>query len=156
MPTARLKEFLDDRHVRYETIAHSRAMTAQEVAAATHIPGRDFAKTVMVRLDGRMAMVVVPASMRVNLGLLKKATGAGSVELATESEFRDAFPECELGAMPPFGNLYGGMFIFVAHVLADEEEIAFNAGSHTEIVKMAYQDFKRLVRPMLVDLGGRS
>jgi Ala-tRNA(Pro) deacylase len=153
MPTSRLKEFLDDRHVRYQSITHPRAITAQEVAATAHIPGRDFAKTVMVRIDGRMAMVVVPASMRVDLGLLKTATGADSVELATESEFRDAFPECELGAMPPFGNLYDGMFTFVADVLADEEEIAFNAGSHTEVVKMAYNDFARLARPMLVDLG---
>lgn len=156
MPYSRLKEFLDNRHVRYETIAHARAITAQEVAATTHIPGRDFAKIVMVRVDGRLAMAVVPASMRVNLGKLKKAIGANSVELASENEFRDAFPGCELGAMPPFGDLYDGMFVFVADVLAEEEEIAFNAGTHTEVVKMSFQDFELLARPMLVDLGRKA
>lgn len=153
MLTPRLKEFLDNHKVRYESIAHAPALTAREVAESSHIPGRDFAKTVIVKVDGNMAMVVVPASMRVDLEGLRAAIGASSVELASEAEFRDRFPECDLGAMPPFGNLYDGMFIFVADQLAKEDEIAFNAGSHTDVVKMKYRDFERLVRPMRVALG---
>jgi Ala-tRNA(Pro) deacylase len=103
----------------------------------------------MVKLDGKMAMAVLPASYNVDFHLLKKASGATEVELATETEFKDIFPECELGAMPPFGNLYG-MEVFVAQTLADDEEICFNAGSHTELIKLPYTDFVSLVKPKLL------
>ncbi len=153
MPVKRLKAFLDEHHVKYVTISHSRAYTAQEIAAKAHIPGREMAKTVMVKIDGTMAMAVLPASFQIDFDLLKEATGAREVELATEAEFKDLFPECEPGAMPPFGNLYG-MDVFVANRLAEDEEIAFNAGTHTELIKMAYPDFVRLVQPVVLQFSG--
>lgn len=149
MPVKKLKDFLDDHGVKYVSIAHSKAYTTQEIAATTHIPGKDVAKTVMVKLDGKMAMAVLPASYKVDFHLLKKASGADEVELATETEFKDIFPECELGAMPPFGNLYG-MEVFVAQTLAEDEEISFNAGSHTELIKLPYKDFESLVKPKML------
>lgn len=146
MPARTLKEFLDKEHVRYVTIAHSKAFTAQEVAASAHIPGKEMAKTVMVRIDGEMAMAVLPADHKVNFGALREALGAAKVELATEEDFSSRFPECEVGAMPPFGNLYG-MKVFVDESLAADESIAFNAGSHTELIKLPFTDFRRLVDP---------
>lgn len=146
MPVKRLKEFLDSHNVKYVTISHSRAFTAQETAASAHVPVKELAKTVMVKMNGKMAMSVLPASSKVDFDLLKKATGSGKVEIASEKEFKAMFPECEVGAMPPFGNLYG-MEVFVAESLTEDEEISFNAGSHRELVKMAYKDFERLVKP---------
>lgn len=149
MPIRRLREFLDEHEVKYVVISHSPAYTAQGIAALTHIPGKELAKTVVVSIDGKMAMAVLPASYKVDFDLLAEGTGAKRVQLATEQEFQDAFPECEVGAMPPFGNLYD-MDVFVAESLDDDEEIAFNAGSHTELVRMAYADFKRLVQPKVL------
>ena len=149
MPVKKLKSFLDEHHVKYVTISHSRAYTAQEVAASAHIPGKEIAKTVMIKLDGRMAMAVLPATYQVDFDLLRQATGIQDVELATEEEFRDLFPECEIGAMPPFGNLYG-MDVFVAASLTEDEEIAFNAGTHTELIRLSYSDFARLVDPVVL------
>ena len=123
-----------------------------EIAAAAHIPGKELAKTVMVKLDGKLTMTVVPSSMKVNLGRLKGAAGASEAMLADEKDFGDAFPDCELGAMPPFGNLYG-MDVFVDEHLAEDEEIAFNAGSHTELLHVAYKDFEKLVSPNVVSLA---
>jgi Ala-tRNA(Pro) deacylase len=137
MPVRQLQEFLDSQHVKYVTIRHSPAYTAQEIAASAHIPGKEVAKTVMVKIDGTMAMAVLPASHKVDFARLQEAAGAGTVELASEHEFKDRFPECDVGAMPPFGNLYG-LPVFVAESLADDEEIAFNAGSHTELMRLAY------------------
>ena len=149
MPVKKLKEFLDSNQVKYVTISHSAAYTAQEIAATAHVPGKELAKTVMVKVDGKMAMAVLPASFKVDLEHLKSAAGAKSVELASEREFRDMFPGCETGGMPPFGNLYG-MAVYVSARLAEDDEIAFNAGSHTELVKLAYKDFDRLVKPKVV------
>jgi Ala-tRNA(Pro) deacylase len=152
MPALRVKEFLDSHHVPYEVIHHVPAYTAQEVAAATHVPGRELAKTVMVWLDDAMAMVVLPASARINLDLLQEAADARRIELASERDFRDLFPGCEVGAMPPFGNLYG-MKVFVADTLADDEEIAFNAGTHTEVIRLKYRDFEHLVQPRPIEVS---
>ncbi|MDP3772923.1 MAG: YbaK/EbsC family protein [Gemmatimonadales bacterium] len=149
MPVQRLKEFLDANGVKYVEISHSPGYTAQELAAAAHVPGKEWAKTVVVKVDGRLAMAVLPASSRVILDLLRQATGAKNVELATEREFADRFPGCELGAMPPFGNLYD-MDVFVEERLANDEEIAFNAGTYTEVIKLAYQDYQRLVKPKVL------
>ncbi len=149
MPMQQLKEFLDKEGVRYVTIQHSRAYTAQEVAASAHIRGKEMAKTVMVKLDGKMAMVVLPASMRVSPNALRVASGATNVELASEAEFKGLFPNCEPGAMPPFGHLFG-MDVYVTESLTADEEIAFNAGTHTECIRLAYQDFERLEKPNLV------
>jgi Ala-tRNA(Pro) deacylase len=155
MPVLRLKQYLDDHHVKYVTIQHSPAYTAQEIAASAHIPGRLLAKTVMVKLDWAMAMVVIPASQRVDFNLLKRASGARLAELATEQEFRDMFPECEPGAMPPFGNLYG-MPVFASVGLGREREITFNAGSHRELIRLTYEDFIRLVKPTLAPLAAEE
>lgn len=152
MPVQKLKEFLDSNGVKYVTISHSTAYTAQEVAASAHIKGKELAKTVMVKLDGEMAMVVLPASSQVDFGMLKEAAGASKVELATEAEFKDKFPGCETGAMPPFGNLYG-LKVYSARRLAEDEEIAFNSGTHTELIRLAYADYERLVRPRVAPLS---
>lgn len=149
MPVKRLKEFLDSHNIKYVTISHSRAFTAQETATSAHIPGKELAKAVVVKINGKMAMAVLPASYKVDFDLLKKVTGASKVEIAGEKEFKDLFPDCEAGAMPPFGNLYG-MEVFVAQSLTEDEKIAFNAGSHRELVKMAYKDFERLVNPKVM------
>jgi Ala-tRNA(Pro) deacylase len=146
MPVQRLKDFLDEHQVKYVVISHSRAFTTQEIAAATHIPGKELAKTVIVDIDGKTAMAVLPGSQKVDLALLRDALGAERVTLAKEAAFKDRFPGCDLGAMPPFGNLYG-MPVYVADSLTEDEEIAFNAGSHDQLVKMAYRDFERLVKP---------
>ena len=148
MPVKRLKEYLDKMGVKYSTINHVLAYTSQQIASTTHIKGKELAKTVMVKIDGRMAMVVLPASFKVDLELVKKAAEANSISLATESEFLGMFPECDPGAMPPFGNLYG-MDVYMEGKLAEDEEIAFNAGSHLELIKMAYKDFARLVMPKI-------
>lgn len=149
MPAEILKQYLDDQHVKYITIKHSKAYTAMEVAESAHIPGKELAKTVMVKIGPEMAMVVVPAPAQVNLEHLKEAVGSDDVELAHEGEFKDRFPDCEVGAMPPFGNLYE-LKVFVSQSLREDEEIAFNAGSHTELFRLSYGDFERLVKPILI------
>lgn len=152
MPAQQLKSFLDNNHVKYRIISHSPEYTAQEIAASAHIPGKELAKTVIVKVDGEFAMAVLPASMHVSLASLKSAAGVGDTELASEDEFESLFPDCELGAMPPFGNLYD-MPVFVAKQLAEDDEIAFNAGSHTELVQLAFSDFDKLVHPKIVALN---
>jgi len=149
MPVKKLKDFLDDCGVKYILISHSRAFTAQEIAASAHVPGKEMAKTVVIRIDGEMALAVLPASYRVDLDLLRMVTHADTVELAGEKEFRDTFPGCEVGAMPPFGNLYA-MRTVVADSLAEDESIVFNAGSHTELMRMTFEDFRRVVKPEIV------
>ena len=152
MPLRKLRDLLDGHGVKYVIIQHSPAYTAQEIAASCHVPGKELAKTVMVKIDGTMAMAVLPASQRVDLDSLQEALGASRIELATEQEFKDLFPGCETGAMPPFGNLYG-LDVFVAASLAEDEEIAFNAGSHTELVRLSYQDYSRLVKPKMLQFA---
>jgi Ala-tRNA(Pro) deacylase len=149
MSEKKLKEFLSREGVKYISIYHSPLYTAQEIAALTRIPGKKLAKTVIVNLDGKMAMTVLPASYRVDLDLLRQASGARNAELASEEEFRDRFPGCEVGAMSPFGNLYG-MEVYAAQSLSKDETIAFNAGTHLELIRMAYKDFQRLVQPKVV------
>lgn len=149
MPLQKLQEFLDEKDIKYVSIRHSPAYTAQEVAASGHIPGRELAKTVIVRLDGNLAMAAVPASEQVSLERLKEAAGASRAEIAEEAEFEDRFPGCELGAMPPFGNLFD-MDVYVSETLTEDEEIAFSAGSHSELLRLAYRDFEQLVRPTVI------
>ena len=149
MPIKKLKDHLDGEQIKYVTISHSPAFTAMEVAESAHVPGRALAKTVMVKLDGRMAMAVLPSTRKVDLNLLRESAGAEEAKLATEAEFKSLFPDCETGAMPPFGNLYG-MEVYVSPSLAEDDQIAFNAGSHTEVMRLAYQDFERLVKPRVV------
>jgi Ala-tRNA(Pro) deacylase len=146
MPCKKIKEYLDRNEVPYLTISHSQAFTAQQIAASAHIPGKNMVKTVMVIINGVMAMAVLPASYYVDFNLLKDVTGEGNVRLASEMEFKDMFPDCEVGAMPPFGNLYN-LSVYVAKVLTEEEQIAFNAGTHTEIIQMAYRHYDHLEHP---------
>ncbi|HKJ02993.1 MAG TPA: YbaK/EbsC family protein [Longimicrobiales bacterium] len=155
MPVDRLKKFLEENDVKFLTVKHSPAFTAQEVAALAHVPGKELAKTVMVKLDGRLAMVVLPAPDHVSVKRLKEFSGAEDVVLASEEDFADIFPRCEVGAMPPFGNLWG-MDVFVEQRLREDEDIAFNAGTHTELVRMSYADFERLVKPAIGHLSTRS
>jgi Ala-tRNA(Pro) deacylase len=152
MPVQKLREFLDSNQVKYVTISHSVAYTAQEIAASAHIRGKELAKTVMVMVDGELAMAVLPASLQLDLDRLKEVAGVGSVRLATEAEFKDRFPGCETGAMPPFGNLYG-MKVFADQALAEDQEIAFNAGTHSELIRMAWADYQRLASPVIARLA---
>lgn len=152
MPVKKLREFLDSKQVKYVSINHSPAYTAQEVAASAHIRGKELAKTVMVTLDGRLAMAVLPASRKVGFDMLREVAGVGDVQLASEQAFRDMFAGCEVGAMPPFGNLYD-MDVYVSKSLTQDEEIAFNAGSHTELIRMAYKDFEQLVHPKVARIA---
>ncbi len=154
MSMQKLKHFLDDNAVRYVSIEHSPAYTSQEIAESAHIRGKELAKTVMATIEGSMAMLVLPASERVDLELLRQSLGTESVEIAKEDEFGSLFPDCEVGAMPPFGNLYD-MEVFVSPHLAEDVEIAFNAGSHTELLRMNYSDFERLVSPVKIRLSTR-
>ena len=149
-----LREYLDKHYVRYVVISHSPAFTAQGVAAVAHIPGQELAKTVVVKFDEDLALAVLPASLCVDLQSLKRESGARTVGLASEDDFRDQFPECDTGAMPPFGNLYG-MKVFADESLAKDREIAFNACSHRELVRMAWDDFQKLANPKIIQFAAR-
>ncbi len=152
MPVKRLREYLDSHNVMYVVLSHSPAYTAQEIARAAHVPGQEMAKTVMVRLDGELVMIVMPAPAKVRFGLLAEASGAGQIELAREKDFVGLFPGCELGAMPPFGNLYD-IPVIVDAALAEDEKICFNAGTHTELIRMSYADFDALVKPTVMRMS---
>lgn len=154
MPLTTLREFLDSHKIKYMVISHSVAYTAQGIAAMVHLSGKKLAKTVIVRMDGMLAMAVVPASFHVDLDMLRVASGAQVAEIATELEFKNAFPDCETGAMPPFGNLYG-MAVYADASLVEVDEITFNAGTHRELVRMAWADLARLVNPKIVNLTRR-
>lgn len=152
MPAQKLRRYLDANDVRYLTIQHSPAYTAQDIAEAAHVSGKVLAKTVVLKVEGALVMAVLPATHKVDLEMMREALGASKVELAHESDFATAFPGCEVGAMPPFGNLWD-VPVYVAEVLTDDEQIAFNAGTHTELIQMSYEDFHRLVRPKVVHLA---
>ena len=146
----KIREFLDSHKVWYQFCTHSPAYTAQGLAHVQHVSGKELAKVVMVVADKRMVMTVLSGSHRVEVDQLHALLNCQNCRLATEEEFKDLFPDCEVGAMPPFGNLYG-MKVYVTSNLADEKEIAFNAGVHTEVIKLAYEDFERLVQPTVLD-----
>lgn len=148
MRASRVKDFLDTNRIHYSSITHPTSYTAQGTAAYAHVSGKEMAKTVIVRIDSQLAMVVLAASAQLDLASLKKMTNAKSVSLAPEPEFEFKFPDCDLGAMPPFGNLYG-MAVYVDEFLTFDREIAFNAGSHSELVRMNYEDFERVVNPIV-------
>lgn len=152
MLSPRLHSLLDASNAHYSTQTHQRTVTAADTAHATHVSGERFAKTVMLRVDGKLAMMAMPAAFRVDLTRLSRALGGVDVQLAGETEFRDAFPDCELGAMPPFGHLYG-MPVYVDSRLAGPGEITFNAGSHTDAVTMAYAEFETLAEPEVLWLA---
>ncbi len=155
MPTKKLKAFLDENNVKYITVRHSSAYTAQEIAAKAHVSGKEVAKTVIIKVEGKMAMAVLPASYQLDFKLLKHLFGTQQVTLATEAEFSYSFPDCEVGAMPPFGNLYD-MEVYVAESLAEDKQIAFNNGSHTEMLKMSFEDYERLVQPRILKFSKKE
>lgn len=150
MSCKKLAQFLDDQGVKYITMKHSRAYTAQEIAESAHVSGNDFAKVVMIKADDEMMMTVLPAADKIDLKLLRQALGVRQVIFADENEFQDHFPGCEVGAMPPFGNLFG-LRVIAAQTLCDCQYISFNSGLHTEIIQMDYDDYFRLVNPEMMD-----
>jgi Ala-tRNA(Pro) deacylase len=151
MPLLRILKHLDREGITYEVIAHPPAFSAQKIAAGAHVRGREMAKIVMVKVDGQLAMCVLPADLALDLEHVRTATYADAVELASEAEFKDRFPDCEGGAMPPFGNLYG-LPVFVADAFTRVGYIAFNAGNHREIIRLPFADFTRLVQPRTLGL----
>lgn len=151
MPSKKLKDFLDNNDIKYISIMHSLAFTAVDIAKSVHIPSKEMAKTVIVKNEGNLAMAVVPANYKVNLDTLRLALDADTLELATEQEFFSQFSDCEVGAMPPFGNLYD-MDVYVAESLTEDEKISFNAGTHSEIIQMDYRDYEKLVKPRFIIL----
>ncbi|CAN5348161.1 YbaK/EbsC family protein [soil metagenome] len=152
MATRRTIEFLDGNKVKYVIVKHSPAFAAQDVAASAHVPARTFAKTIAVKLHGQLALAVVPATRQVDIGLLRMASGAKQVEIADASELPKRFEGCQLGTMPPFGNLFG-MDTYVEATLAKRAFIAFNAGSHTDVVILRFSDYQRLAHPKLARIS---
>lgn len=152
MASINIKEYLAGQNVKFMSIAHSPAYTAQEIAASAHVKGQELAKSVIVKLDGKMVMCVLPASHYVDFSLLKKNTGASDAVLVSEQEYVKRFPGSEPGAEPPFGNLYD-MDVFVSQALTEDREIAFNAGSFLELIRMSFDDYRRLVNPRVIDFS---
>ncbi|PIU45210.1 MAG: deacylase [Ignavibacteriales bacterium CG07_land_8_20_14_0_80_59_12] len=146
----RFLKYLDEQHVSYTLVRHVRAFTSQEVAGTTHVPGRELAKTVVVKADDRYAMAVLPAPRRVNLKLFREVCGAKEAHLATEEEMEKIMPSCEVGAMPPFGHFYN-LPVYVDRALTTDVDIVFNACTHTDAVKMSYSDYAKLVQPNVAD-----
>ena len=149
----RLKVILDEAKVPYEIYNHPLAYTAQEIAAKQHVPGNELAKVVMIEADEQLVMGVIRGNDKIDLRLVEDSLNVRHARLATEDEFIARFPECEIGAMPPFGNLYG-LKVYVDPALAKDEHIYFNAGNHVQTVRLEYQDFARLVQPQVVRLAG--
>jgi len=152
MALASLLNHLDENGIRYVILYHSPAYTAQGIAGLTHIPGRELAKTVIVLLDGKVAMAVLPAKFHVDLTLLRMRAKAKTVALAAEEDFQGRFAGCETGAMPPFGYLFG-VPVYADKSLENDEEIAFNAGTHRELIRMRWEDYKRLVQPTMMSFA---
>ena len=149
----RLEAYLREKQVPFDVRHHPRAITAQEVAASEHVPGKMLAKTVMVLVDGKMVMLALPAPYQVDMDKASKVLG-GEIRLAQEEEFEDTFPDCEVGAMPPFGNLYE-VPVCVEAALAEDETIVFRAGTHTDTMSVSYADFERLVEPTIAEFAAQ-
>lgn len=144
----RVKKFLDENGVSYEHLEHAPVYTAQEAAQAVHTPGKEFAKTVVLRDDQGFAMAVLPATRKIDLDAFREAAGRPQLRLASEAEFKDLFPNCETGAMAPLGNLYD-VPVFVDQSLREDETITFNAGTHADAIRMPYEAYERLVKPVV-------
>lgn len=155
MPTQILKQYLDKKNIKYITINHSEAYTAQEIAALAHVKGNKFAKTVILKVDGKMVMAVLPASYKIDFKTINQLGLGNNIRLANEMEFKDKFPECEVGAMPPFGNLYH-IPVYTAESLMRDKVIAFNSGTHKELLKMKTEDFVRLVEPDIFQFSRKN
>lgn len=151
MPSSLLKTFLDENDIKYISIMHSMAFTATDIAKSAHIPSRELAKTVIIHIDDELAMAVIPANYQLNLEILKETLDTQNIRLAQETEFTHRFNDCEVGAMPPFGCLYD-MNVYVAESLSEDDKIAFNAGSHLEVIQMDYKNYENLVKPRFIFL----
>jgi Ala-tRNA(Pro) deacylase len=149
-----VKEYLEENQIPYTHCTHRLAYTAQEVAAAQHVPGREMAKTIVVKGDNQFVLVILPAVLKIDLKALRKELPFNHVELASEKEFAALFPDSEIGAMVPLGNLYN-LSVYVDQSLSADEEIVFNAGTHVDTIKMKYQDFERLVQPTRINTAIR-
>lgn len=154
MPINQLKNYLDSHHIEFISISHSSAYSAQKIAASAHVPGKEMAKTVIVKIGDDLVMAVLPANYKIDFERLARAMNVKTVRLATEEEFRGEFPDCQVGAMPPFGNLYN-MDVYITQSLAQNVEIAFNACSHRELIKMKYADYDKLVNPQVIKFSDR-
>ncbi|MFQ5861763.1 MAG: aminoacyl-tRNA deacylase [Candidatus Brocadiales bacterium] len=148
----KLKEYLDENKVPYKVATHQEVYTAQEVAASLHVPGKNLVKVVIIKTKDKYVMAVLSADRKVNVEKVRALLHDPEARLATEGEFKNLFPDCDVGAMPPFGNLYN-TGVYVDKSLAEDEEIVFQAGSHVETLEMKYKDFDRLVGPEVVDFG---
>ena len=142
----KLKDYLDGHKVQYEVLTHREAYTAPEIAHTLHVPGKELAKVIMVKVGEKFVMTVLPSTWKVSLNRLKEVFGDSQVRLATEEEFKGLFPDCAIGAMPPFGNLYG-LEVYVDLSLTADEEIVFQGGTHHDAIKMRYEDFAALASP---------
>ena len=155
MPVDRLCKLLNESHIPYDLVEHFSTYTTAATGSITHIPGRELAKPVMVRVDGAAVMAVVPGSRHLDLKKFKDALGAKSIHVMAEDDFANAFPDCELGAMPPFGMLYG-LPVYVDERLTHEKDIFFNSGSHRELVRVAYKDFDRIQHPKVLHIASAT
>lgn len=149
MPVRALIHFLDSRNVRYRCYNHPPAYTAQETAHAVHVTGHDVAKTVLLRLDERLVLAVLPACEQIELDRFARLAGASHASLADEDEMAAVAPMCDPGCVPPIGNLFG-LPVYVSTALAEDEVIAFCGGTHTDVIRMAYSDFEQLVQPRVM------
>jgi len=151
---ASIEKFLNERRIPFQVVTHRKAYTAQEEAAVAHVPGREWAKTVVCMADDAPILAVLPALYNVDTERLARLAGAKKVRLATEKELAPLFKECEPGAMPPFGCLYGQR-VFVDRALVGDPEIVFNAGTHVDAIRMRYDDFAKLSTPVVGEFGHR-
>jgi Ala-tRNA(Pro) deacylase len=150
IPT-RLIDCLNEKNVQYEILHHAEAMTAQRIAQAEHVKGRHQAKVVMIKSGDQHLMMVLPADHHIDLEKVEKVLGK-AVSLDKEDDFKSLFPDSAIGAMPPFGNIYG-LLTFVDKHLAEQEYIVFEAGTHTDAIKMSYRDYEKIVKPKVKDLA---
>jgi len=152
MVPASISRYLERHGVTFSVVEHSVAYTAQEEAAAMHVPGREWAKAVVCMIDDQPTLAVLPADRLVDLDRLREACGARAARLAREAEFRPLYSDCEVGAMPPFGPLYKQPVV-VERSLTSDPVILFNGGSHHDAIRMRYRDFEALVKPTIADFG---
>ena len=150
-----IKQYLFHHAASYQRKSHSLAFTSQETAQVEHVPGAEFAKTVVLSADNRMILAVLPADHVVDLEILKKHVGCDHLSIAPEREFIEKFPGCEPGSMPPFGKLYG-LPVYCDSALAKQAEIEFNAGSHVDVIRMAYSSFVKLEDPAVVKFSEKG
>lgn len=155
MVLKKLENYLEQNNVWYKKITHPRTYTAQETAASAHIKGKELAKIVMIKMDGETALAVLPAYLKVDFKRIKQISGAKKIKLAMEADMADTFPDCTIGAMPPFGNLYQ-IPVYADSILESDKDIAFNAGSHMELIKMHFKDFNKLVHPIIHNIHRHS